>query len=323
MVGVGNMARSSGAFLAAFVLATAACRLSDPTTEYVVVPGGDAAGGGGMPPARGPGVDGAAVSNGDADPIATDGGAPVDPDAAVVADGGDPVGDAKIPQRPEVPPGVELARGLIFYLSLDEAMGNDVRDGSRNANRAQLIAPESGGAAWAGGWRGSALRFAGASDSQIQIESSESLDTIADGFTIAFWYRRDNNSGRPDGTFLSRSAPMDRGCLYCADIVDNRLRLQINSPIIYRAELRTEQPVPTGRWVHLAFTYSQVNLQTQIFVDGNPEARGVYAHPIGPQVRPILIGSGLTGSMDEITLHSRALSNDEIRALTLGADPLQ
>ena len=203
-------------------------------------------------------------------PASTDGGDnPGSPDASAATDA--PVVN---PPRPEVAPGVQLSRGLIFYLPLDEGPAAELHDTSVNENRVRLVASDLAGV-WVGGWRGMALRFSGTGGTQVQVESSLSLDTISDGFTIAFWYRRDNN--RAEGTFLSRSAPMDRGCLYCADLVGDRLRLQINSPIVYKADLRTDQPVPVGRWIHLAFTYDQVTSATQIFVDGLPAARGVYA----------------------------------------------
>jgi hypothetical protein len=299
-------------------LSTGAC--STNSSETVIIEETDA-GVGGPPPVRGAqGGDADVVDNQDGavspETGADDAGAePGNPDASQPADA-----PTVIPPRPEVPPGVELSRGLIFYLALDDGPGAEVRDSSANANKARLTTSDPAGA-WTGGWRGMALRFSGGGSTQLAVESSLSLDTIADGFTIAFWYRRDKKEDA--GVFLSRSAPMDRGCLYCADLVDNHLRLQINSPIMYRADVRTDQPFPTGRWVHLAFTYDQVTSQAQIWVDGSVAARGMYAHPIGPQVRPIVMGEGLTGTMDEITLHSRALSADEIHAMTLGADPLR
>ncbi|HET6283864.1 MAG TPA: LamG domain-containing protein [Polyangia bacterium] len=307
--------------LTAVAVFSAAC--SPNSVDTIIIIEESDSGSGGPPPTRGFGD---ASNDATIDPDA----APSDAGASGADDGGDNPGspdamaatDAPVvnPPRPEVEPGVQLSRGLIFYLPLDEGPAADLHDTSVNQNRVRLVASDPAGV-WVGGWRGMALRFSGTGGPQVDVESSLSLDTISDGFTIAFWYRRDNN--RSEGTFVTRSAPMDRGCLYCADLIGDRLRLQINSPIVYKADLRTDQPVPVGRWIHLAFTYDQVTSATQIFVDGLPAARGVYAHPIGPQIRPVIVGDGLTGTMDEVTLHSRALSAAEIHALALGADPLR
>jgi hypothetical protein len=247
------------------------------------------------------------------------------PDAGVpLPDAGVALPDAVVPLpdagSPEVPVSVQLARGLVFYLPLDEGAGAQARDGSPHGNHARLVNPGSDArAVWTQGWRGSALQFAGASFGPLQIDNSTSLGTVTDELTVSFWYRIGD---RPDGTFLMRAGSMDRGCIYCIDLVNGRVRFLLNTSLPLTSELRLDGPVPAGRWIHFAVTYSRTANETRIFADGNAVVRGQYALPLLPEgLSPVLIGQGLSGAIDEITLHARALSAEEVRFLALGADP--
>lgn len=82
--------------------------------------------------------------------------------------------------------------------------------------------------------------------------------------------------------------------------------------------LTAKEPLPTGRWVHLAGTFDGQMLR--IYVDGEEEGVMERPGPVHPNAFPLVLGnfavghqSHFEGLLDEVRLYDRALSQDEVR----------
>ena len=71
---------------------------------------------------------------------------------------------------------------------------------------------------------------------------------------------------------------------------------------------------PLGKWYHLTGTFDGDMLK--IFIDGNMEAEAKAPVKEVPDTKvPIQVGNRLAGKIDEFVMYSRALSENEIRAV--------
>jgi RHS repeat-associated protein len=68
--------------------------------------------------------------------------------------------------------------------------------------------------------------------------------------------------------------------------------------------------VPTGRWVHVAFTFD--GTVSRYYQDGQQVA-SVNDHPWSSGERPLKIGDGLSGAMDEVAVFPRVLTPQEVQ----------
>ncbi|NQT51747.1 glycoside hydrolase family 99-like domain-containing protein, partial [bacterium] len=83
--------------------------------------------------------------------------------------------------------------------------------------------------------------------------------------------------------------------------------------------LTAHEPLPTGRWVHLAGTFDGTTMR--LYVDGEVQGTMERPGPVKPNDFPLCLGTydvghaaHFTGLLDELRLYSRALAADEVRA---------
>jgi Concanavalin A-like lectin/glucanases superfamily len=224
-----------------------------------------------------------------------------------------------LPGREALPPGADLALGLVVYLRFDEGGSSIARDSSRNANQATLqqLDPAT---AWVSGYLGTAVDMAGRG--WVRVEPSASLNTIARSFSISAWVNRTG-----DGTIVARRT--SGGFLYRLFIAGGRLNLQINSAQGARVELVGTTPVPAGQWVHVVGVYDQLN--ARVYLSGSNIGQQPYQVPIAFEITPTDIGAAedgaggttdrLLGALDEVAVYNRPLSNAEISGLADGHQP--
>ncbi len=88
--------------------------------------------------------------------------------------------------------------------------------------------------------------------------------------------------------------------------------------------LQAGQPLPLGRWVHLAGTFDGQIMR--IYVDGQQQGTLDRPGPIHANQFPLCLGSyapdhaaHFRGLLDEVRLYNRALTADEVRALCVAA----
>ena len=140
-----------------------------------------------------------------------------------------------------------------------------------------------------------------------------------DALTIECWVRTD----RPD-----QSDRWIVNSVFGQGTMGYRLGLHQGRPTLHipltawSHSLRADQPLPLGRWVHLAGTFDGRTMR--IYIDGQPsgtmERPGAIASPTGT---PLVLGSyaqdhaaHFHGHLDEVRLYHRALNPEEIQQLT-------
>jgi hypothetical protein len=221
-------------------------------------------------------------------------------------------------------PPTTLRSGLVGYWSFDEGTGTTASDGSGNGNHGTLKG--MGGAAWVPGHKGKALSFDGAG--WINTTTTASLNTVTQALTVAAWVFVSAGANAGYRVLLQRQVGTTTAEYYGMGLYNDNPYLSgntIGDSILY-------EPLPTGRWVHLAATYD--GKARHIYVDGVLKHDGVNAsRSIATDGTPLTIGAGLAtsspdvgsrwfqGLMDELVLYSRALSSTEVAALASGQLP--
>ena len=225
--------------------------------------------------------------------------------------------DLAVEPPPMRPPAGDLTTGLILYLRLDDGPGSrQARDSSGNGNHGalELLDPVR---AWVPGHLGTALDIAG--NGLVRVPGSPTINTIAAGFTFSAWVRRTG-----DGTILARRSGGADGFLYRFFVVDGRPAIQINTSTGTQAEVVSLVPMPADNYLHLAATYDRATVR--LFLQGFPVGARDHDQSVRPENSPLTLGGSrdndrFSGRIDEIAVYNRALSRDEIRALTRGSLP--
>jgi len=208
---------------------------------------------------------------------------------------------------------------LVGLWLCDDGDGNVVTDSSPNENHGNI----SGSFEWQDGkFDGCIVANGGGS---IEVENSDSINSITEQVTIAAWFRIDNDSDtgiRRQNAYLledqSSSEPVPDGFSFRIWTTDGL------SPGIY-GQTKLEQ----GQWYHIAGTFDGDLMR--LFIDGVPEEElktdagaacdGIWGGKIGTPADKLQLKYGsetLNGAMDEIVLFSRALNEDEINLLAKG-----
>lgn len=197
--------------------------------------------------------------------------------------------------------------GLIGYWKFDEGSGSSAADSSNNGNTGTL----TGSPTWVTGHSGSALQFNGSN--YAQVSNSSSLQITGD-ITIAAWVNR-NTAGnydviaaKSDGTtynynFFFDSLYPDKESLYSAS----------TSP----TQAISTSTVSAGSWQKVAVTRSG-NTVT-FYLNGSAVGTATITGSFGSSTVPLKIGhdgyKGMSGSIDELRIYNRALTQAEIQAL--------
>jgi RNA polymerase sigma-70 factor (ECF subfamily) len=148
--------------------------------------------------------------------------------------------------------------------------------------------------------------------------------------TVAMWVRR---AGNPHMNHALAMRPADSGRqnYFYFGFSGDELRVSSSG---WGGALGARFPREAiGRWEHVAFTYDAEH-SLKLFVGGLEVARRkVTPRMFGAVHQPLRVGAGLVGedrarpgqrfegAIDELLVYERALSGDEIRALTEGASP--
>jgi hypothetical protein len=239
--------------------------------------------------------------------------------------------DQKVVLPHPAPAGVDLGRGLLLYLRLDEgAPSATAHDGSGRANQADLVGLDLKTAWLAGPWASPALRFPATPPGWVRVGASAALNEIREGFTISAWVRAPAIATAARRTIVARRSVGPGGFLYSLHLIGNRAGLFIHSSNGANANLVSPVALPSDVWVHVAVVYDVVS--ARLLVDGEQVAQQGFQLPIGPENSPLSIGSSedvvpgqasdpLQGDLDEIAVYDHALGPAEIAALASGAQP--
>jgi len=225
-----------------------------------------------------------------------------------------PVAAAAMAPRPPVEP---LDRGLVGRWSFDEGGGGVARDLSGLGHDCVLRELDPG-AAWVDGVHGQAIDLG--TKGWLECPQPAARAGVPVAVSVSAWVKRART--KHGSVIASRYlGPPDENFFHFAFAGDS-LRVWSGT---WRGW--TTKPVRglEQDWIHVAFTHA--GSSTRLFINGalvahheNQAVRGA-----GTATRPLLIGASvhrgeiwqhLDGAVDEVRIYDRALSDDEIEALS-------
>jgi hypothetical protein len=206
--------------------------------------------------------------------------------------------------------------GLVASYSLDEGTGTTVNDSSTTNNKGTLS-----NATWTTGHFGNALKFTGATNSNVTINNSSSLG-LTTGLTLEAWVNP-SSLASPDAGWCAAVAKdhLNSGndvayALYAANGTDTppALHLLIGSSDV---GLQGSSVLPLNTWTFLTGTYDGANMR--LYVNGTLVATKAKTGNIVTTTDLLHIGgdwSGemFTGMIDNVRIYNRALSASEIQS---------
>jgi hypothetical protein len=199
----------------------------------------------------------------------------------------------------------------------DEGSGTTVKDASGNNNMGTVT-----GASWGAGQFGSALSFDG--NDLVSIPNSTSLDIGGTALTLEFWVNISAAASSSDYAILAK--PWVAGSMtspyyqYGVEVDANGTKavqfLFGNTSGQLRGPFRVTPPF--GTWTHIAFTYDGVKVTG--YVNGAVKLQQAETSSIQVRGTPLRLGvdsagrQGYKGSLDEVRIYNRALTQTEIQA---------
>jgi hypothetical protein len=203
-------------------------------------------------------------------------------------------------------------RGLVGRWTFEEMQGTSVADASGNGNAGEILNGQ-----WDTGAQGGGLSFDGSGDSVVTVPLSGTLQDTTENITVAAWaYRTAEHNvavvahGYPTLFFGFHGAQFK----WEFSLTNGRRGACYADPK-YRAEL--------DRWYHVAATFN--GWVARLYVDGQQICSDWTWGSIDMPDVPFTIGAYLeqdgkivdeiSGRIDDVQIHSRALSRSQIRAL--------
>lgn len=232
---------------------------------------------------------------------------------AEVAPGGGsapPEGDDNPP--PTTP--VETDNSLVAYYSFNDLSGNTVPDDNAGQHNGSLYGPVA-----VTGKVGAALGFDGVDD----YVNLPGFDIFEGALTLSAWIKADD-FGIHDARIISKSTGIgEQDHLWMLSTIKKngsklRFRLKTNG---ITTTLFGNTTIPVGEWVHAAATYDGANMRLYFngVEDGSTAKGGTISTSPSAGIRigdnPVSSQRNFDGLIDEVRVHSSALSGDQIQQL--------
>lgn len=208
--------------------------------------------------------------------------------------------------------------GLIAYWPLDEGQGVIAHDGSGHGNDGYVE-----GAAWVSGYCGSALRITGTS--LVDWIPYTFDDPIQQGMSVASWvYWGGPSEYNRASVILDGRDGLD-GLWFGIMIPSGFVRLNLYAPGGNEG-VEGLIRVPQGGWTHVAGVYDSGAHHLLVYVNGQLDQSAAAPEPYHDSFDFAAIGNNhwapgdgqwapLNGTVDELRLYNRALSQPEIQEL--------
>jgi hypothetical protein len=205
-----------------------------------------------------------------------------------------------IQNGPQPPP-----NGLVAAYSFNESLGMTTPDSSGRGNIGFIS-----GATWGTGRYGGGLVFDGVND-RITVPDSSSLD-LTTGMTIETWIRPTALGGYR--TAVIKETPTYLAyALYASTTSSNRPAVEAN-----RGELIGGTAPALNTWTHVTGTYDGTNLR--LYINGVLASTKATTQLMPNSASALYIGGNagwgewFSGTIDEVRIYNRALSQTEIQA---------
>ncbi len=197
-----------------------------------------------------------------------------------------------------------LEEGRIAYWQFNENSGTTAYDSEGNSGG--FIS----GAEWVPGINQSALDFNG-TDGNVEVPINDLLNIIGDKLSLSVWFKK--SSEDDDGTFVfCRVKYILR--------IDNhgKITFAVYNPGWHSVTIPWSKRIVNTDWHHLVATYDGQTIK--IYVDAVLLVSKNTSGNLKSSTSPVYIGSEnpinyFDGSVDEVAVYSKALSQDEISLL--------
>lgn len=215
---------------------------------------------------------------------------------------------------------VEASSGLVGSWSFDEGAGATVYDSSGNGNNGTLMnAP-----VWSAGAYGLALTFNGA-DCYVEMSNSSILNSS--NFTIEAWIYLNADVNNTQARIVSKQENASKSYSFgifgkgYGGSTGNQLLLSIGNGTTWWNFLSTTH-LSNQTWYHVAGT--QEGTTSKIYINGQLDKNGttltqttnntgVLTIGCQKQTAPSYIAFFFNGTIDEVRIYNRALSQQEIQ----------
>ena len=220
---------------------------------------------------------------------------------------------------------VEPDSGPVGHWTFDEGEGEAAHDSSGHDNHGHIA-----GCTWVAGRHGQALEFRGGQapevgagdggdatvEDRVVVPDSASLD-LREEVTVAFWIKLTGTTGTwqfPATKFLG-----NRSRDYGIYLRPEALGPCFSATFEGQGSPHTDVPAAVGlqvdQWHHLAATYSFLDEEVRIYVDGQLRGKRKQSGRLVLNDEPFRIGAGTRGLIDDVRVYPRALPPEEIAAL--------
>ena len=201
--------------------------------------------------------------------------------------------------------------GLVLYFPLNKMAGEgeDVKDASGNGNDGEIV----GNVEEVDGKFGFAFKFKGGF---IKVPDSDGMDGVEE-LTLQAWVKQETLE---EGGIIGKMPPC------CSTsyklLAGDKIKFSApgNTPLGAENIAEAQAP-PVGEWYHVAATFDRGKLE--LYINGRMEDSAVVSaqtETLTDLLTPVSIGARmftgdllLEGSIDEVAIWSRVLSEDEIK----------
>jgi len=215
---------------------------------------------------------------------------------------------------PAAPSLAEADSSLVAYYSFNDLSGSTVPDDNGGQHNGSLHGPVT-----APGKVGAALSFDGVDD-YVDVPG---FDVFEGALTLSAWIKADD-FGNHEARIISKSTGIEeQDHTWMLSTIENngsklRFRLKTNE---ITTTLFGSTTIPAGEWVHAAATYDGANMRLYFNgVEDASTAKGgtISTNPsVGVRIgdNPVSGSRNFNGLIDELRVHSSALSGDQIKQL--------
>jgi hypothetical protein len=220
-----------------------------------------------------------------------------------------------------------LLDDLIGYWRFDDPPASTTaRDWSGWGNNGRLVGLDPATAWVPGGPEGGALSLQG--KGHVVVAPSTSIDSITDRVTVAAWILL-QGPATEFATAISRQIGGGYGQVYHLSVTSNaQAALFITPSVSGQVVMYGPMNVPQQTWVHIAATYD--GSRVHLYLNGTPLGSSPATGSFAAETNPVIIGGNanagdhavselVPGLLDEVMLYRRALADDEIARLAMGA----